>query len=149
MDQSHPNCGWRPSETRGGDDGLLPGPHGHGGLPDQNQTQSGTNHFHSAMCLFSAVTVFIYLFIPHHPEYILVFRRDYKFSSFTYLHLHKPSPPFFAWPQLLSTFSTSAVGGLAPDSMSARFHNPHMCHDIKVQGHWIGCPPHNHFQHSP
>lgn len=52
-------------------------------------------------------------------------------------------------PSFFFTFLTSGMGGLAPDSMSTRFHNPHVCHDIKVRGHRIICPPHNNFQHSP
>ena len=42
-------------------------------------------------------------------------------------------------------YQTSSMGGLAPDSMSTP---PHTCHDIKVQGHGIGCPSCHHFQHS-
>lgn len=65
-----------------------------------------------------------------------------------YLHLHHFSPPSLASLQSFSTFPTSAVGGLAQDSTSTRFHNPLMCHIVKVQGYWIGCSRHNHFPHS-
>lgn len=133
MDQSHPGSCWRPPETGGGDDGLISRPHGHGGLPDQTQTQSGTDTF--SLCYASTIC------------------DTHKFSSFflsPYSNLiflsNLPLVVFLIFlPLSHLLYHTSSVGGLAPDSIST---TPHMCHDIKVQGHGIGCPPHNHFQHS-